>query len=151
MGEKIQEEIQEGQFDISQSVGYLIARLIQQKFPRESAAVNRDGTMKIVFDDEDKMKRYQTIELRFGKMYFKYEAIETKEISGETKCWHCKSIYIKTVYYVSYELKQVKKGEFDLTERYKIGGNLTEAKVGVSALKQQIAQTELQKKLLFYS
>jgi hypothetical protein len=149
--EKMEEKTSVGNFDLPQSLGYLIARLIHQKFPREVAAINRDGTMTIVFNDEDKMERYKVVELKFGKMLFKYEAVETKEVSGDAKCLHCKSDYIKTVYYVSYELKEVKQGSYDLTERYKIGGDMTEAKVGISAIKQQVAQTELQQKLLFYS
>jgi hypothetical protein len=107
--------------------------------------------MTIVFNDEDRMERNNIIKLEFGKMQFVYEAVETKEVSGDAKCLHCKSDYIKTVYYVSFELKEVKQGSYDLTERYKIGGDMTEAKVGISAIKQQVAQTELQQKLLFYS
>ena len=147
----MEEKTSEAKYDLPQSLGYLIARLVHQKFPREVAAVNRDGTMTIVFNEEEKMERYKVVELQFGKMLFKYEAEHTKAVSGEAKCLHCKSEYIKTVYYASYELKEVKKGQYDLTERYKIGGDMTEAKVGISAIKQQIAQTELQQKLLFYS
>lgn len=147
----MEEKTSEAKYDLPQSLGYLIARLVHQKFPREVAAINRDGTMTIVFEDKEKMERYNIIKLDFGKMQFVYEAVETKAVSGETKCPHCKSNYIKTVYYVSYELKEVKKGQYDLTERYKIGGDMTEAKVGISTIKQQIAQTELQQKLLFYS
>ena len=147
----MEEKTSEAKYDLPQSLGYLIARLVHQKFPREVAAINRDGTMTIVFEDKEKMERYNIIKLDFGKMQFVYEAVETKAVSGEAKCLHCKSNYIKTVYYVSYELKEVKKGQYDLTERYKIGGDMTEAKVGISAIKQQIAQTELQQKLLFYS
>jgi hypothetical protein len=147
----MEEKTPEGKYDLPQSLSYLIARLIHQKFPREVAAINRDGTMTIVFNDEEKKDRYNIINLDFGKMKFVYEAKETKEVSGEAKCVHCKSDYIKTVYYVSYELQEVKQGSYDLTNRYKIGGDMTEAKVGYSAIKQQIAQTELQQKLLFYS
>ncbi|MFX1466091.1 MAG: hypothetical protein ACFFA5_06430 [Promethearchaeota archaeon] len=147
----MQEKTSVGNYDLPQSLSYLIARLIHQKFPREIAAINRDGTMTIVFDDEDRVERYKVVELQYGKMLFKYDAVETKEVSGDAKCLHCKSHYIKTVYYVSYELKEVKMGHSDLTERYKIGGDMTESKVGYSAIKQQIAQTELQQKLLFYS
>ncbi|MFX1520874.1 MAG: hypothetical protein ACFFCD_13235 [Promethearchaeota archaeon] len=147
----MEEKTTVGGFDLPQSLSYVIARLIQQKFPREAAAINRDGTMTIVFDDKDKMERYTIVELQFGKMIFKYEAVETKQVSGEAKCLHCKSNYIKTVYYVSYKLKEVTKGSYDLTERYKIGGDMTESKVGISAIKQQIALTDLQKRLLYYS
>jgi len=149
--EKMEEKTSVGNFDLPQSLSFLIARLIQQKFPREVAAINRDGTMTIVFDDENKMERNKTVELQFGKMLFRYDAVETKEVSGEAKCLHCKSDYIKIVYYASYELKEVKQGSYDLTERYRVGGDMTEANVGIPAIKQQIAQTELQQKLLFYS
>ena len=147
----MEEKTSVGNFDLPQSLSYLIARLIHQKFPREVAAINRDGTMTIVFNDEDKMERNKTVELQFGKMLFRYEAVETKAVSGEAKCLHCKSDYIKIVYYVNYELKEVKQGSYDLTERYRVGGDMTAAKVGIPAIKQQIAQTELQQKLLFYS
>jgi hypothetical protein len=147
----MEEKTSEGKYDLPQSLGYLIARLIHQKFPREVAAINRDGTMTIVFNDEEKMERNNVIKLDYGKMKFVYEAVETKAVSGDAKCLHCKSEYIKTVYYVAYDLKEVKKGSYDLTERYKIGGDMTEAKVGISTIKKQIAQTELQQKLLFYS
>jgi len=148
----MEEKTSVGKFDLPPSLGYLIARLIHQKFPREVAAINRDGTMTIVFNDEEKMDRHNSIKLDFGKMRFVYEAVEAKAVSGDAKCLHCKSDYIKTVYYVSYELKEVKQGSYDLTERYKIGGDMTEAKVGISTIKRQIAQTELQQqKLLFYS
>ena len=40
----MEEKTSEGKYDLPQSLGYLIARLIHQKFPREVAAINRDGT-----------------------------------------------------------------------------------------------------------
>jgi len=147
----MEEKTSVGKFDLPQSLSYLIARLIHQKFPREVAAINRDGTMTIVFNDDEKIERNKTVELEFGKMRFKYEAVETKAVSGDAKCLHCKSDYIKTVYYASYDLKEVKQGSYDLTERYRVGGDMTEAKVGIPAIKRQIAQTELHQKLLFYS
>jgi hypothetical protein len=137
----MEEEQHVENFDLPQSIGYVIARLIRQKFPRETAAINRDGTMRVVFDDKDKMERNETIELQFGKMLFRYAAIEIKTVSGDAKCLHCKSDYIKTIYSVTYELKELWQGRHNLTERYKIGGDLTESKIGISAIRREQTQS----------
>ena len=139
-----------GKMDLPQSIGHLITRLLQRKFPSEAASINRDGTLIITFNDKDKMERYKTIELEFNSLYFKYEVFDTEIISGETDCPHCGGKYIKTTYHAFYELKEIWQGRHDVTERYKMGGDLTESKVGISA-KQQIEQTELQQELLFYT
>jgi hypothetical protein len=143
------EEKPVGNFDLPQSIGYVISRLIRQKFPRETAAINRDGTMTVVFDDKDKMERNETIELQFGKMIFRYEAIKTKTVSGDAKCLHCKSDYIKTIYSVTYELKELWQGRHNLTERYKIGGDLTESKIRISTMRREQTQSEESKVAIY--
>jgi hypothetical protein len=142
-----------GQMDLPQSIGHLIARLLQRKFPSEAASLNRDGTLIITFNDKDKMDRYKTIELEYNSLYFKYQLIGTEIISVETDCPHCGGPYIKTTYPAFYELKEIWQGRHNVTERYKMGGDLTESKVGIgiSAIKQKIEQTELQQELLFYT
>ncbi len=107
----------------------------------------------ITFNDEDKMERYKTIELEFNSLYFTYEIFDTEIISRETDCPHCGGPYIKTTYHAFYELKEIWQGRHNVTERYRMGGDLTESKVGIaiSALKRKISQTEVQHELLFYT
>jgi hypothetical protein len=146
----VEEKKRIGKMDLPQSIGHLIARLLQRKFPSEIASINRDGTLMITFNDKDKMDRYKKIELELNSLYFKYEIFDTEIISGETDCPHCGGPYIKTTYHAFYELKEIWQGRHDVTERYKIGGDLTESKTGISALKR-IPQTEMQQELLFYT
>jgi hypothetical protein len=152
MEKKIQEKIQEGNLDLPQSIGLLIARLLQQKFPSEAVSTKRDGTLIITFNNRDKMKHYKTIELEYNSLYFRYELIDTEIISAEVNCTQCGGRYIKTTYHALYDLKEIWQGRHNLTERYKIGGDLTESAVGISAIKkQEMAQPESQQKLLFYT
>ena len=147
----MEEKKHTGKMDLPQSIGHLIARLLQRKFPSEAASIHRDGTLIITFNDEDKMERYKTIELEFNSLYFKYEVFDTEIISGETDCPYCGGPYTKTTYHASYELKEIWQGRHNVTERYEIDGDLTESKVGISAIEQKTAQTELQQELLFYT
>jgi hypothetical protein len=95
------------------------------------------------------MERNETIELQFGKMIFRYEAIKTKTVSGDAKCLHCKSDYIKTIYSVTYELKELWQGRHNLTERYKIGGDLTESKIRISTMRREQTQSEESKVAIY--
>ncbi len=145
----MKEEQHFGKMDLPQSIGYIIARLIQQKFPRKTTSINRDGTIIMTFKDKEKMEQNKIIELELKSMYFKYEVVDTKTISEETKCRHCGSDYIKTIHCVTYELTEIWQGRHNVTERYKIGGDLTESKIGISALRREVQQSEAPKVAIY--
>ena len=50
---KVEEKKYIGKFDLPQSIGFIISRLVQQKFPLEGGSTQRDGILLLVFDDED--------------------------------------------------------------------------------------------------
>jgi hypothetical protein len=132
--EKVEEKKHIGKFDLPQSIGFIIARLIQQKFPLEGGSTQRDGILLLVFDDEDEIEQYKTIELEHNSLYFKYQLIDTETISGDKSCPYCDNPHVRPTYHAFYELREIWQDNDNVTERYKIGGDLTESKIGRSSV-----------------
>jgi len=115
------------EFDLPKSFAHLIAKLYHKEHPRDTAAINRDGTLVVSTEYEYRLKE-KFLEFEFGKIYVKYKLIDKKTIEIPTTCRVCKSRYMKKRYKLVYVIDEIWYGRHDVTDRYKSGGNLTETK-----------------------
>jgi hypothetical protein len=123
-----------GNFDLPQSIGFIIAQLIQRQFPLEGGSARRDGILLLVFDDEDEPEQYKTIELEYNTLYFRYELLDTETISGVKNCPYCDKSHTKPTFHAFYELREILQDNKNVTERYIKGGDMTESKIGRSPI-----------------